>query len=216
MRPVLFVPGGIASVDEFAPGLADGLRADPGCEVIRHDRAGHGTSTDRGRFDTSADDLAAAIRTAGHGPALVVGQSLGGAAAVLLAATHPDTVAGLVLLDPTPIADVRACARIETTLRVLGTAARRQDPHDPRARLGDAARGLTRAARLVARSDLPTVPAAIVGADPGPSGAPNPAHAALATRLGTTVETWPGAPHDLQDTHPAEVLATVRAVLARC
>ena len=54
---------------------------------------------------------------------VVVGQSLGGAVALLLARDHPENVAGLVLLDPTPINDAPICARLERTARASATLA---------------------------------------------------------------------------------------------
>lgn len=44
--------------------------------------------------------LADLVRSGSDGPVLAVGHSFGGAIAVNLAATHPDLVSGLVLLDP--------------------------------------------------------------------------------------------------------------------
>ncbi|MYW62580.1 alpha/beta fold hydrolase [Streptomyces sp. SID8379] len=62
----------------------------------------------------------ALIDRLGNGPVVVVGQSPGGAVAVLLARDHPENVAGLVLLDPTPVNDPATCERLERTMRVLG------------------------------------------------------------------------------------------------
>lgn len=53
------------------------------------------------------------------GPALVIGQSLGGAIAALLAREYPSDVAGLVLLDPSPINDPRTARMLEPVVRVL-------------------------------------------------------------------------------------------------
>ena len=74
--------------------------------VIAYDRAGLGASPPcphrRGLRDL-AEDLAHVIET-GHtdGPAVIVGHSLGATIARYLAATRPDLVAGLVLIDPIP------------------------------------------------------------------------------------------------------------------
>ena len=57
--------------------------------------------------------LHAVIAELDLGPVVAIGQSLRGAVAVLLAAEHPDDVAGLVLLDPTPITDPQLAAMVE-------------------------------------------------------------------------------------------------------
>ena len=121
--PVLLLPGGAEACDGFFPGLVEGLTEDPGARVIVHDRPGTGASTVDGSLAGAADHLSSVLDRLGHGPAVVVGQSLGGAVAVLLARAHPEQVAGLVLLDPTPINDARTCARLERVMGVLGTLA---------------------------------------------------------------------------------------------
>jgi pimeloyl-ACP methyl ester carboxylesterase len=115
--PVLLLPGGAEAVDGFFPGLPDALVADPGCRVIVHDRPGTGTSAEDGPLAGAAVHLKAVVDELGCGPVVVVGQSLGGAVATLLARDHPASVAGLVLLDPTPINDPAGCARLERTMR---------------------------------------------------------------------------------------------------
>ncbi|HEX4222448.1 MAG TPA: alpha/beta hydrolase [Pseudonocardiaceae bacterium] len=73
--------------------------------VVSYDRAGLGTTPPTpGPRDLTAlaADLAQVITTVGEGPSVVVGHSLGGTIARQLAATRPDLVAGLVLVDPIP------------------------------------------------------------------------------------------------------------------
>jgi pimeloyl-ACP methyl ester carboxylesterase len=122
--PVLLLPGGAESCEGFFPGLVEGLVADPGCRVIVHDRPGTGSSPEPGSLADAADHLHALVGELGTGPVVLVGQSLGGAVAALVAAAHPGDVAGLVLLDPTPVNDPGLCAQIEqravTTARVAG------------------------------------------------------------------------------------------------
>jgi pimeloyl-ACP methyl ester carboxylesterase len=117
---VLLLPGGAEAADGFFPGLADGLVANPGCRVVAYDRPGTGKSREAGTLSSAASDLKAAIDFVGAGRVVVVGQSLGGAVALLLAAQYPEAVAGLVLLDPTPINDVKGCARLERTMPWIG------------------------------------------------------------------------------------------------
>lgn len=69
-------------------------------QVIAVDHRGHGRGPrvgNRFRLADCADDAAAVLRTLGTGPAIVIGYSMGGPIAQLLAHRHPDTVAGLVL-----------------------------------------------------------------------------------------------------------------------
>ena len=68
--------------------------------VIAPDHRGHGRGARIGhRFslERCADDAAEVLRSLGAGPAIVVGYSMGGPIAQLLARRHPELVAGLVL-----------------------------------------------------------------------------------------------------------------------
>lgn len=69
-------------------------------QVIAIDHRGHGRGPrvgNRFRLADCADDAAAVLRTLETGPAIVVGYSMGGPIAQLLAHRHPEVVAGLVL-----------------------------------------------------------------------------------------------------------------------
>ncbi len=81
--------------------LAPALR-EAGHRVVCTDLRGHGESdttfASYGDVET-AGDLAALITEVG-GPAVVVGNSMGAGAAALVAAEHPELVAGLVLVGP--------------------------------------------------------------------------------------------------------------------
>ena len=71
----------------------------PARRVLCLDLAGHGSSplVRRPRpIEDYADDVAAAIRAAGGGPAAVLGLSFGGMIAQMVAIRHPDLVAALV------------------------------------------------------------------------------------------------------------------------
>jgi pimeloyl-ACP methyl ester carboxylesterase len=96
------------------------------CRVVALDARGHGGS-ERTPADVSraahVADAAFVIERLGLGPAIVVGQSLGGQAALLLAAEHPSLVRGLVLADAGPggFDDARAVeANVEDLARALG------------------------------------------------------------------------------------------------
>lgn len=172
--PVLLLPGGAESADGFFPIITEGLVADPGCRIIVHDRPGTGASTAPGGLREAADHLHGVIREVGLGPVVIVGQSLGAAVALLFAAEHPDDVAGMVLLDPTPVNDAVLARRTATGARrivglarvpVIGgaipallrrSAARlgRSHPDDP---------GVVAAVDAMTRIDLPKLLRATVG-----------------------------------------------------
>jgi pimeloyl-ACP methyl ester carboxylesterase len=71
-------------------------------QVIAVDMRNHGASpwTDSHGYDDMADDLAEVI---GNGPADVVGHSMGGKAAMMLALRHPGRVRRLVVADIAPV-----------------------------------------------------------------------------------------------------------------
>jgi pimeloyl-ACP methyl ester carboxylesterase len=245
--PVLLLPGATASCDGFFPGLVEGLVTDPGCRVVVHDRPGTGTSPYAGTLTGAADHRHRLVTDLELGPVVVVGQSLGGTVAALYAAAHPEDIAGIVLLDPSPINDPGVCedtvrlARIGVHLAsipVIGRPmmsalasvslrkVRRAMRPDCAAtldrttgidigRIELALDGLVDLARNWQPVALPRVPAAVVAANRNPSGATQQALARLASQLGTTMVTWPGAAHAVHLTHPDEVLGVVRDVIAK-
>jgi 3-oxoadipate enol-lactonase len=96
---VILLHGWVASADLNWWGAYDALAA-TGYRVLAIDHRGHG----RGlrpltpfRLTDCAGDAAAALRLLGAAPATVVGYSMGGAIAQLMARDHPDAVSGLVL-----------------------------------------------------------------------------------------------------------------------
>lgn len=97
---VVAVPG-MGDLRQSYDGLAEVL-AGAGFRVAAMDVRGHGDSDpmfqDVGDVAT-ASDIVALVEHLG-GPAVVIGNSFGGSAAVLAAADRPDLVAGLVLLSP--------------------------------------------------------------------------------------------------------------------
>ena len=96
---MMLLHGWIATADlNWATVYGDLIAA--GYRVLAIDHRGHG----RGlrplvpfRLDDCAADAAGVLRTLGLAPALIVGYSMGGAIAQLVARDHPDVVAGLVL-----------------------------------------------------------------------------------------------------------------------
>jgi pimeloyl-ACP methyl ester carboxylesterase len=109
---VLLVHGGGAHArwwDHLAPFLAAGRR------VIAVDLAGHGDSGHRDSYSLEAwaDDLAAMLGPAGFDrPPVVVGHSLGGLAAAVLARRGTPELAGLVVID-SPITPEGPISRAE-------------------------------------------------------------------------------------------------------
>ncbi len=97
--PVMLLHGWMASADLNWCGAYDALN-DAGYRVLAIDHRGHA----RGlrplvpfRLADCAADAAAVLRELDVGPALIVGYSMGGAIAQLVAREHPDVVDGVVL-----------------------------------------------------------------------------------------------------------------------
>ncbi|HUO74258.1 MAG TPA: alpha/beta fold hydrolase [Solirubrobacteraceae bacterium] len=99
-RPVvMLLHGWIANADLNWYG-AYGDLARAGYRVLAPDHRGHGRGLRplvRFRLADCAADAAALLRTLGVAPAIVVGYSMGGAIAQLIARDHPDVISGLVL-----------------------------------------------------------------------------------------------------------------------
>lgn len=80
-----------------------------GRPLVAVDLPGHGHSDWREDHDYSprvlAGDVAVALRRLAPSPRLVVGMSLGGLTAIVLAAEHPDLVRKLIVVDVTPGTD---------------------------------------------------------------------------------------------------------------
>jgi pimeloyl-ACP methyl ester carboxylesterase len=87
--------------------------------VVAPDQRGHGRSERRPRDISRAAFVADAAMWIEHlqlAPAVVVGQSLGGHTAFLLAAERPDLVRGLVVAEATPEADPDAPSAVRSWL----------------------------------------------------------------------------------------------------
>lgn len=97
--PVVFVHSFAGSSSHWAAQL-DHLRQ--GRRAIAFDLRAHGESAPSARGDYAvrsfADDIAAVVDALGLERFVLVGHSLGGAAGIAYAGTHPDRVAGLLLV----------------------------------------------------------------------------------------------------------------------
>jgi 3-oxoadipate enol-lactonase len=96
---VMLLHGWIVSADINWWGAYDDLRA-AGYRVLAIDHRGHGRGLrqfEKFRLADCAADAAAAMRALGAAPGIVVGYSMGGAIAQLVARDHPDVVSGLVV-----------------------------------------------------------------------------------------------------------------------
>ncbi len=119
---VMLLHGWMASADLNWGGAYDDL-AGAGYRVLAVDHRGHG----RGvrplgpfRLADCAADAAGVLRTLELAPALVVGYSMGGAIAQLVARDHPDVVAGLVLSGTAQHWQDRETRRVWRAMGLMG------------------------------------------------------------------------------------------------
>jgi pimeloyl-ACP methyl ester carboxylesterase len=119
--PVLLLHGLAGHAEEWAQ-TASWLTER--CRVVALDARGHGRSE---RFpadvtrEANVADAAVALERLGLGPAIVVGQSLGGLTALSLAARRPELVRALVLVDASPDGGGE---QVEDTVGATGEALR--------------------------------------------------------------------------------------------
>ncbi len=123
--------GGAGPLVVMLPGAGD-LRSeyrfitDPlvsaGYRVITADLPGHGDSPPVSRYTvgTLAAELSALVRTLDAGPAVVVATSFAPAAAVWVAAEHPDLIAGIVAISPHFTDDSSALLKLVTKAMLRG------------------------------------------------------------------------------------------------
>jgi pimeloyl-ACP methyl ester carboxylesterase len=114
--PVVCLPGltrTVADFDSLASRLA-GTRC-----VIAVDSRGRGqsdydTNPDNYNVATELGDVATVLTACSVGPAVFVGSSRGGILTMLLAAAHPNAVAGAILHDIGPVIEPQGVARIKS------------------------------------------------------------------------------------------------------
>lgn len=108
-------------------------------EVVAVDMRNHGYSpwTETHSYSDLADDLAEVIAAQGA-PMDVVGHSMGGKAAMMLALTHPEAVNRLVVADIAPVSYSHTQAHFITAMRAvaLGNVTRRSDAQEQLAAAG--------------------------------------------------------------------------------
>ena len=91
-------------------------RLDPGQAFVAYDQRGWGNSVDvPGPYDMEqlADDAQKVIDTLGYTDYVLIGHSMGGKVAQVLAARKPAGLAGVVLVAPAPPAPVGATAQLQ-------------------------------------------------------------------------------------------------------
>lgn len=117
-RAVIPLSGGGAGCNGYFPDLIEGL---PDCTVVEFDRVGTGKSrtTDPVSMRIWATDMITILDALGIQRALLVGHSLGGALAAQTLADYPDRVAGVFLLDPTPLNSPEICAKTARSANLL-------------------------------------------------------------------------------------------------
>ena len=99
--PIILLHGLTASGACWTP-LAHALEGE--CDVIMPDARGHGKSSapDFGyRYEDHANDVVGLIKALRISPPVMLGHSMGGMTAAVVASRKPDLLSGLVLADPT-------------------------------------------------------------------------------------------------------------------
>jgi pimeloyl-ACP methyl ester carboxylesterase len=114
--PVLLVPGGGARCPGYFPGL-DALVGE--ASLILHERPGAEEGSPALSLADQARMLRRVVDAVGRGPAIVVGHSLGGPVTAQLVVDHPEVVAAVLLLDPTPFTEDRITRRLSPSMRLI-------------------------------------------------------------------------------------------------
>jgi N-formylmaleamate deformylase len=101
-RPPLILLHGLTANGACWAALAHALEQE--VDVIMPDARGHGKSgvPDHGyRYEDHADDVVGLIKALRLSPPVLIGHSMGGMVAALLASRNPELLRGLILADPT-------------------------------------------------------------------------------------------------------------------
>jgi N-formylmaleamate deformylase len=101
-KPPLILLHGLAGNGACWTDLARALEGE--CDVIMPDARGHGKSSvpDHGyRYDDHANDIIGLIKTLRLSPPILLGHSMGGMTAAVVASHNPNLLRGLILADPT-------------------------------------------------------------------------------------------------------------------
>lgn len=119
--PLVCLAGYHRNMADFADFVRVMRQLDPEQAVVLVDLKGRGRSADRARRDRystteDASDLAEVLRALAIERAVFVGQGHGGQVVMALAAQRPTLIAGTVLIDAGPVADVRGLVRLRTML----------------------------------------------------------------------------------------------------
>lgn len=125
-RPVLLLHGLAGHMGEWDDLAAHLLAA--GHRVVTYDARGHGASTRRPPTATRAahvEDAVTLIHALALAPVTLIGQSLGGHTAMLLASARPDLVDSLILVEagpagPSPDLPARIAAWLDSWRRHAG------------------------------------------------------------------------------------------------
>ena len=205
-RPTVVLVGGLRRPAEAVwPPIVDALS--PLTRVCAFDRAGLGPSDPQPRSpQTAADvvaDLHAALGAVGEaGPFVPVGFSGGGLFVRLYASTHPDQVAGLVLVDAGPPGSYGPNDGMQPGLAAPIDFSASEE-------------------QVLAAPPLPPVPTVVIVAEkpepafiPGAVTAWHPAQEAQARDLGARLVVAEGSGHFVSLDRPGVVIAAIEAVVA--
>jgi pimeloyl-ACP methyl ester carboxylesterase len=227
---IVLVPGGGSSVRGYFPELESRLQGR--VRLLEVDPPGLDVPAGR-RWLRNADHarvLAEAVRQEGVAPVVVVGHSLGGLVALRLALDEPGLVAGLLLLDPSPLMPatllpaglLRPIGRLRGMLRRMRPfASNRRAARRPRsARLAErllwylVLDGGALAADICA-TGLRALPTVVISAsEHGSEGVTRRTHERIVSWVpGARLEIWPDTTHGLQVERPAAVAEAILSLL---
>jgi len=229
---VLFVPGGGSSVDGYFGELRSLLEQHATVIEVDPPRLDPARGLRWLRLADHAALLAEAVPRDDAAPVVVVGHSLGGLVALRLALDHPDRIAALLLLDPSPLMPaallpgplLRVVGEIRQMLRRLTAAV--APTRQKRVRAPRAVPLLTRLlwylvldgvalAADTAFTKLHYIPVVLVSAgEHTPGSVTRRTHEHLAAWLpNARLEVWPDTTHPLHLQRPAKIAEAVVSLI---